>query len=137
MNATNTSSFDATGTTSRASTLIPPTNSTTPYFEGTTYSEQVRELEAIGGDPSFLEPPTSWDGSVDESAHSGGWEPDHHEVDMPISVDNSSSSYTELKRDIEAVGGDPSFLDEGGSMLVSSKWDGNVDESAHFGGWES
>lgn len=44
----------------------------TPLQE--TYAEKVQELEAIGGDPSFLEPPHSnakWDGTIDERAYFG------------------------------------------------------------------
>lgn len=107
-----------------------------------TYAEQVKELEAVGGDPSFLEPPTSWDGSIDESAHFGGWEGDNDaaatsraatKTTKPVST---SASYAELKKEIEGVGGDPAFLMANHASPLSG-WDGSIDESAYFGGWES
>lgn len=139
--------------------MSPVVHAAGPRFvpQSATYAEKVKELEGVGGDPSFLEPPTSWDGSIDESAHFGGWEEhagERTETSTTATVskrkqeraatkapENSNKrniahqlSYMERKREIEAVGGDPSFLD---TRRISSLWDGSIDEGAHFGGWES
>lgn len=138
--------------------MMSPVQAAGPRFvqSATSYAEKVKELEAVGGDPSFLEPPTSWDGSIDESAHFGGWEHTDERTETTTTTvskrkqdraamkapPNSNKhdivhhqlSYMERKREIEAVGGDPSFLD---TRRTASLWDGSIDEGAHFGGWES
>lgn len=129
-------------------TMISTATARAPYFAaGSSYAEQKRELEAIGGDPSFLEPPAEWDGSIDESAHFGGWEGEGDEEEQaptkPKTVGGSGSANyynslptteEEIKREVEAVGGDVTFLHDEGEN--GATWNGMIDESAHFGGWE-
>jgi hypothetical protein len=132
---------------------------TTTTTTTTTYAEQVKEILAIGGDPSFLVPVTKesntieWDGTIDESAHFGGWEKEKGEEvtaspalrpATPTSTTRRAVSapemslyfYAELEHQVKAVAGDPSSLTPAG-VAPSSAWDGTIDESAHFGGWEN
>lgn len=87
-----------------------------------TYTEQIREILAVGGDPGFLPKPKAWDGVADDTAHFGGWET------APAA---SNPTFDELKREIEGVGGDVTFLTK------PSSWDGGIDEFAHFGAWDN
>jgi hypothetical protein len=58
---------------------------------------------------------------------------------IPATLSSSSSSlptYAEQVKEVLAVGGDPWFLsNNNGDKNVFMMWD--VDESAHFGGWET
>jgi hypothetical protein len=125
--------------------LIPATLST--------YAEQVKEVLAVGGDPSFLSDPnpnnngvSMWDGTIDESAYFGGWEETEAgeaaaTTTTTATATTTTSAYTEqLERAVNAVGGDSSFLLPHTGRASSSSaepWDGTVDEAAHFGGWEN
>jgi hypothetical protein len=124
--------------------LIPATLST--------YAEQVKEVLAVGGDPSFLSNPNPnpnngvmlWDGTIDESAYFGGWEETEagEAAATTTATTTTTTAYAEqLERAVNAVGGDPSFLLPHSAAASSSStaepWDGTVDEAAHFGGWEN